>query len=72
MEKQIQKPKLSVIMPVYNAGELLKESMESVLNQTFKDFEFIIINDCSNDNSSKILKAFQKKDKRIRIINNKT
>jgi glycosyltransferase involved in cell wall biosynthesis len=71
VEQKMEKIKLSVIMPVYNAGELLKESMESVLNQTFRDFEFVIINDCSTDNSLKTIKAFQKKDKRIRIINNK-
>jgi len=58
-------------MPVYNAGEFLIESMESILNQTFKDFEFIIINDCSIDNSLKTIKGFQKKDNRIKIINNR-
>jgi len=64
-------PKISVIMPVYNEETFLEESMNSILNQNFKDFEFIIINDCSTDNTLKILKKFQKKDKRIVLINNK-
>ena len=42
-------PKVSVLMPNYNCEKYLSESIESVLNQTFKDFEFIIIDDCSTD-----------------------
>lgn len=64
-------PKLSVIMSVYNSEKYLKESIESVLQQTFSDFEFIIIDDASTDNSLNILKEFQKKDNRIIIIKNK-
>lgn len=64
----IETPKLSVIMPVYNAEKFLKDSIESVLNQTFSDFEFIIINDGSTDNSLKIIKAYANKDERIKII----
>ena len=64
-------PKVSIIMPVYNAGEFLKESMESILSQSFKDFEFIIINDCSTDDSLRIIKKYQENDKRIKLINNK-
>lgn len=61
-------PKISVIMAVYNEEKFLKESIDSILNQTFNDFELIIINDCSTDSSLKIMKSHQ--DKRIRIINN--
>lgn len=64
-------PKLSVIMSVYNGGKYLEESIESVLNQTFKDFEFIIVNDGSTDNTKEILEKFSEKDKRIKIIENK-
>ena len=67
----MEKPEISVIMPVYNSEKFLRESMQSILNQTFKDFELIIINDCSTDNSLKIIKKFQEKDKRIKIISNK-
>jgi glycosyltransferase involved in cell wall biosynthesis len=42
-------PKVSVIMPVYNTASFLKEAIESILNQSFTDFEFIIIDDCSTD-----------------------
>lgn len=64
------KPPISVIMSVYNSERYLDISIESILSQTFKEFEFIIINDGSNDNSLKIIKKYQKKDTRIKIINN--
>jgi glycosyltransferase involved in cell wall biosynthesis len=60
-----EKPKLSIIMPVYNSEKYLRESTESILNQTFKDFEFIIINDGSTDSSMEIVKSY--KDPRIKI-----
>lgn len=56
-------PKISVIMAVYNAEKYLRESIESILEQTFQDFEFIIVNDGSTDRSSKIIKSYY--DKRI-------
>ncbi len=62
-------PAISVIMPVYNAEKFLKDSIESVLNQTFKDFEFIIVNDGSTDNSLNIIESYIDKDSRIKIIN---
>ena len=69
--KQKNKPKISVIMSVYNSEKYLVESIESILNQTFEDFEFIIINDGSTDGSLDIIKKYQKKDKRIILIDNK-
>lgn len=65
------KPKVSVIMPVYNSEKFLKECIESVLNQTLKDIEVICVNDGSTDNSLQILEEFQKKDSRLIIINQK-
>lgn len=59
---------ISVIMPVYNCEEYLKESIESVLDQSFGDFEFICVDDGSTDNSLKILQDFEKKDNRIRVF----
>ena len=56
-------------MSVYNEEKFLKESINSILNQTFKDWELIIINDKSTDNSLKIIKKYKKKDKRIVLIN---
>ena len=58
-------------MPVYNTEKYLKEAIDSVLNQSFKDFELICINDGSTDNSPEILENYRKKDKRIKIINQK-
>lgn len=61
-------PKLSVIMPVYNSEKFLKRSIESVLNQTFKDLELILVNDGSIDNSLSICKEYEKKDNRVIVI----
>ena len=62
-------PKVSVILSIYNGEKFLEESTDSILNQTFKDFEIIIINDGSQDESLKIIRKY--KDKRIILINNK-
>jgi len=59
-------PKISVVMPVYNAEKYLRESIDSILSQTFKDFEFIIINDGSTDSSLEIIKYYN--DSRIHIV----
>ena len=63
-------PKLSVIMPVYNAERYLAAAIDSILNQTYTDFEFIIIDDCSTDKSYLILQKYQAKDKRIKLFRN--
>ncbi|WP_336515177.1 glycosyltransferase family 2 protein [Pollutibacter soli] len=61
-----ENPLVSVVMPVYNAGAFLVPAMKSILQQTFRDFEFIVINDGSSDNSSQIVRSFQ--DERIRFF----
>ncbi len=63
--------KVSVIVPVYNVEKYLEECIESLINQTLTDIEIICINDGSTDNSLKILEELQKKDNRIKIINQK-
>lgn len=63
-------PKVSVVMSVYNGLPYLQESIESILNQTFTDFEFIIINDCSTDNTWDVLKQYAEQDQRIKLFNN--
>jgi glycosyltransferase involved in cell wall biosynthesis len=63
-------PRVSVFMPVYNAGTDLAEAIQSILNQSFRDFEFVIVNDGSTDDSLKVLQSYN--DNRIRIINNET
>ncbi len=59
-------PKISVFMPAYNSEAFIAEAIESILNQTFKDFEFIIINDGSTDNTWNIIQKYAKQDDRIR------
>lgn len=68
MDKE-QKPLITVLMAVYNSESWLAESIPSVLQQTFKNFEFIIVNDGSDDGSLKIINQFEKKDSRIRAYN---
>ena len=62
-------PILSVVMSVYNGEKYLDEAIQSILNQTYKDFEFIIINDGSTDNSLEIIKKYKNQDERIILIN---
>ena len=61
-------PKVSVIIAVYNVAPYLKRSMDSVCNQTLEDIEIICINDASTDNSLDILREYEQKDNRIKII----
>lgn len=63
-------PRVSVIMPNYNCEKYIAEAIESILNQTFTDFEFIIIDDGSTDNSWNIIQEYAKKDDRIIAIKN--
>jgi len=65
-------PKISVITTVYNCENYLKQSIESILNQTFKDFEYIIVNDGSTDATSVLIREFASKDSRIIPIDNKS
>lgn len=62
---------ISVIMSIKNNEKSIKSSIESVLSQTYKDFEFLIMNDNSTDNSPTILKNYEQKDSRIKIFYNK-
>ena len=65
----IDKPAISVVMPVFNGEKYLKEAIDSVINQTFNDFEFIIVNDGSTDRSEEIILSYN--DKRIKYIKQK-
>lgn len=66
-----KKPQISVVMPAYNAERYIARAIESVLNQTFRNFELIIINDVSSDKTPSIIKEYQEKDSRVRMINNR-
>ena len=65
-----KKPLVSIIMPVYNSGSFLFQAIDSAINQTYKNCELLIVDDCSYDNSKKILNYF-KKNKKIKIFFNK-
>ncbi|HEX8578851.1 MAG TPA: glycosyltransferase family A protein [Allosphingosinicella sp.] len=61
-------PRLSVVMPVHNALPYLDEAIRSITEQTFSDFEFVILNDGSNDGSDAVLRRWAERDARIRLI----
>ncbi len=62
--------KISCVLPVYNGEKRVSQAIDSVLNQSFKDFELIIVNDCSTDKTKDIIEVYAKKDNRIKIIHN--
>ncbi|MEK3991759.1 glycosyltransferase family 2 protein [Robertmurraya sp. FSL R5-0851] len=62
---------ISVVVPVYNAGIKLHKCIKSILNQTHRDFELILVNDGSTDTSLDICKIYEEKDSRVRVINKK-
>ena len=63
-------PKISLIMSVYNGEEYLAETLDSVLNQTFTEWELIVINDCSTDSTAAILARYQAQDARVKVHTN--
>ncbi len=64
-------PAVSIIMPAYNAEKYIEDAIESILNQTYRNFEFIIGDDCSTDKTWDIIKKFAEKDNRIIAFRNK-
>lgn len=66
----MKEPTISVVMPVYNGEKYLAEAIESVLKQTFTDFEFLVINDGSTDATEKIILEHGRKDSRLKYIKN--
>ena len=67
----MEKEKVSIIIPVYNSEKTLKKCIESVINQTYKNIEILIINDGSKDKSLNIMNEYKNKDERIIVINQK-
>ena len=63
-------PRVSIVLPVYNGSKYIRESLDSIVNQTYKDWELIIVNDCSTDNTLSIVEEYVIKDERIKVINN--
>ena len=62
------KPVVSIVLPTYNGAKYIRESLDSILAQTFQDWELIIVNDCSTDETPQIAAEYAQKDERIRII----
>ena len=62
--------KVSVLTPVYNTEKYVRQAIESILNQTFKDFEYIIVDDCSTDRTWEIVQEYAKRDSRIKLYRN--
>lgn len=63
--------RVSIILPTYNGERYLKQSVDSIINQTFTDWELIIVNDCSKDRTANIVDDYVEKDERIKVIHNK-
>ncbi len=63
---------VSIVLPIYNGEKYMRQSIESVINQTYKNWELIIIDDCSSDNTPIIAKEYAEKDNRIRYYRNET
>lgn len=66
-----ERPLVSVIVPIYNAGEYLHKCLDSLVNQSLRDIEIIVVLDCPTDGSDKIVEEFAAKDSRIKIVSNK-
>lgn len=63
-------PKVSIVLPTYNGSKYIRESINSVIEQTYSDWELIIVNDCSTDDTPAIINQYVNIDKRIHVINN--
>ena len=63
-------PLVSIIVPVYNAERFIKDTIKTVMNQTYENWELLLVDDCSTDKSAKIIKDYQQKDKRIKLFLN--
>ena len=63
-------PKVSIIVPIYNAGKFLEKCLDTLVNQTLKDIEIILVLDCPTDGSDRIAREYTEKDPRIRLIVN--
>ena len=57
---------ISIVLPIYNGEKYMRESIESIIMQSYQNWELIIVNDCSTDNTAEIANEYVKKDKRIK------
>ena len=70
-KEHIEEELCSVVMPAYNSEKYIAEAIESVIKQTYTNWELLIINDCSTDNTEEIIKSYLQKDTRIKLIKQK-
>lgn len=70
-QNKINKPLVTIIMAAYNAEKTIAKSIESVLEQTYDNFELLVINDCSKDATKEIVELYQQLDKRVKLIDNR-
>ena len=64
----LNRPKISVLIPTYNYARYLPEAIESVLSQDFKDFELLVVDDCSSDNTAEAVQPYCARDSRVQLI----
>ena len=68
MAKESKQPLVSIVVPVYNAARFMDDTIQTVLNQTYQNWELLLVDDCSSDESVQIIKKYQKKDERIKLF----
>ncbi len=68
MAKESKQPLVSIVVPVYNAARFMDDTIQTVLNQTYQNWELLLIDDCSSDDSVQIIKKYQKIDERIKLF----
>lgn len=66
----MKNPEVSIVLPCYNGAKMIGEAIESVIAQTYQDWELIIVNDCSTDNTLEVAQTYAARDKRIRVFSN--
>jgi glycosyltransferase involved in cell wall biosynthesis len=68
----MNQPLVSIGVPVYNGAKYLQECIQSIINQTYKNWECVVVDNCSTDDTNSIVREFQETEKRIRLVENKT
>jgi len=68
MVKESEQPLVSIVVPVYNAARFMDDTIQTVLNQTYQNWELLLVDDCSSDDSVQIIKMYQKNDNRIKLF----
>lgn len=66
----VSRPKVTVCIPTYNYGRFIEETLESVLTQDFTDYELLVVDDCSSDNTVSLVKAYEQRDDRVKLVVN--